>query len=113
MGIGNPTGIDHPDQPGIIGNVPSKKWRDELFENEETDRPWSVGDNVQLAVGQGDLQTDPLEMAIAYAALGNGGTIVTPHLGHRNPGRRRAGDLKEIRPRPPAATSRSTRTRAR
>src|SRR5262249_12742392 len=31
-------------------------------------------------VGQGDLQTNPLQMAIAYAAIGNGGTIVTPHL---------------------------------
>jgi penicillin-binding protein 2 len=81
LGIGDPTGIDLPTSEGSEGNVPSKKWRDELFENEETERPWSVGDNVQLAVGQGDLQTDPLEMAIAYAALGNGGTIVTPHLG--------------------------------
>ena len=47
----------------------------------ETDRPWSAGENIQLAVGQGDLQTDPLQMAIAYATLGNGGTVVTPHLG--------------------------------
>jgi penicillin-binding protein 2 len=81
LGIGDPTGIDLPTTEGTEGNVPSRKWRDELFENEETERPWSVGDNIQLATGQGDLQTDPLEMAIAYAALGNGGTIVTPHLG--------------------------------
>jgi penicillin-binding protein 2 len=79
LGIGDPSGIDIPD--GFDGNVPSRKWRDELFEAGETERPWSVGDNVQLATGQGDLQTDPLQMAIAYAALGNGGTIVTPHLG--------------------------------
>ena len=46
-----------------------------------TERPWSAGDNIQLATGQGDLQTNPLQMAIAYAALGNGGTIVTPHVG--------------------------------
>lgn len=79
MGIGDPTGIDIPD--GFDGLVPSKEWRDKLFEEEETERPWSQGDDVQLAVGQGDLQTDPLQMAIAYSALGNGGTIVTPHLG--------------------------------
>jgi penicillin-binding protein 2 len=79
LGIGRSTGIDLP--VGEVGNVPSKKWRDDLFAEGETDRPWSVGDNVQLATGQGDLQTDPLEMAVAYAALGNGGTIVTPHLG--------------------------------
>ena len=32
------------------------------------------------SVGQGDLQANPLQMAVAYAAVGNGGTIVTPHL---------------------------------
>ena len=64
------------------GLVPSKKWRDQLFaEGRPTERPWSAGDNIQLATGQGDLQTNPLQMAIAYAALGNGGTIVTPHVG--------------------------------
>jgi penicillin-binding protein 2 len=80
MGIGDPTGIDLPVGESAEGLVPSRKWRDELFEAGETERPWSVGDNVQLAVGQGDLQTNPLQMAIAYAALGNRGTIVTPHL---------------------------------
>ena len=56
--------------------MPSKQWRDQLSEEELTERPWSPGDNIQLAVGQGDLQTDPLQMAIAYATLGNGGTVV-------------------------------------
>jgi penicillin-binding protein 2 len=83
MGIGDPTGIDIPDN--FDGLVPSKKWRDELYEeaveNGEEQRPWSQGDDVQLAVGQGDLQTDPLQMAIAYSALGNNGTIVIPHIG--------------------------------
>ena len=79
-GIGDPTGLDLPGENE--GLVPSKKWRDELFAEGETERPWSAGDNIQLATGQGDLQTNPLQMAIAYAALGNGGTIVTPHVGH-------------------------------
>ena len=34
-------------------------------------RPWSVGDNMHLAVGQGDLLTDPLQMAVAYSTLAN------------------------------------------
>ena len=46
-----------------------------------TDRPWSEGDNVNLAVGQGDLQTNPLQMAVAYAAIANGGDVVRPHVG--------------------------------
>jgi penicillin-binding protein 2 len=79
LGIGRPTGLDLGGES--IGLVPSKKWRDELFANGETERPWSAGDNVQLATGQGDLQTNPLQLALAYAALGNGGTIVTPHVG--------------------------------
>jgi penicillin-binding protein 2 len=50
-------------------------------------REWSVGDNMQLAVGQGDLLTDPLQMAVAYSTLANAfmheghGTVVRPHLG--------------------------------
>ena len=46
-----------------------------------TNRPWSAGDNENLAVGQGDVQVTPLQLAVAYSALANGGTIVTPHLG--------------------------------
>ena len=48
-----------------------------------TDRPWSVGDNVNLAVGQGDLPVTPLQLAVAYAAVVNGGYVVRPHLGQR------------------------------
>ncbi len=43
--------------------------------------PWTVGDNVNLGVGQGDVQVTPLQLAVAYAALANGGEIVTPHAG--------------------------------
>jgi penicillin-binding protein 2 len=82
MGIGRPTGIDLPLGEGAEGLVPSKKWTEEEEANgNEYIEPWGPGQNIQLAVGQGYLQTDPLEMAIAYAALGNDGTIVTPHLG--------------------------------
>lgn len=79
LGIGRPTGIDLPG--GAEGLLPSQKWRNDLYREGETERPWSAGDNVQLATGQGDLQTNPLQMAIAYAAIANGGTIVTPHIG--------------------------------
>ena len=80
LGIGEPTGIDLPGErrrgccrasSGATNSPPKAK----------PNRPWSAGDNIQLAIGQGDLQTNPLQMAIAYAALGNGGTIVTPHVG--------------------------------
>ena len=79
LGFGRTPGIDLPgDAEGLL---PTQRWRNQLFEEGNTDRPWSAGDNIQLATGQGDLQASPLQMAIAYAALGNGGTIVTPHVG--------------------------------
>jgi penicillin-binding protein 2 len=81
MGIGQPTGIDLPQAEDTYGLVPSKKWTEEEEANgNEYIEPWGPGQNIQLAVGQGYLQTDPLQMAIAYAALGNDGTIVTPHV---------------------------------
>ena len=81
LGLGAPTGIDVPGEAS--GLVPSPEWRNDLFKQELTDRPWTSGDNVNLSVGQGDLQADPLQMAVAYAAIGNGGTVVRPHIGLR------------------------------
>jgi penicillin-binding protein 2 len=79
LGIGHPTGIDLPGE--VAGLLPTPQWRDQLYKDGQTDRPWSMGDNVNLAVGQGDLQADPLQMAVAYAAIGNGGDVVRPHVG--------------------------------
>jgi penicillin-binding protein 2 len=81
LGIGRPTGIDLPVTTEGVGLLPSRHWRNQLYREGGTERPWSAGDNVQLATGQGDLQTNPLQMAIAYAAIANDGTIVTPHVG--------------------------------
>jgi penicillin-binding protein 2 len=79
LGLGHTTGIDLPgESPGL---VPGPPWRNRLFKEHQTDRPWSYGDNVQLATGQGDLEADPLQMATAYAAIGNGGDVVRPHVG--------------------------------
>src|SRR3954465_1746791 len=78
-GLGERTGIDLP--ADVDGLIPDPAWRNRLYHEHLTDRPWSVGDNINLAVGQGDLEADPLQMAVAYAALGNGGTVLRPHLG--------------------------------
>jgi penicillin-binding protein 2 len=104
FGIGRSTGIDLPDE--ATGTLPSPKWRTSRNVLEQqcddaigqfrgkpkhppggcgiadgTNRPWSIGDNESLAVGQGDVQVSPLQLAVVYAALANGGTIVRPHLG--------------------------------
>jgi len=98
LGLGETTGIDLPGEgPGL---VPDRRWRDDVGERERRCRerrhipltalvgcgisdmrPWTVGDNVNLAVGQGDLQASPLQMAVAYGAIENGGRVVRPHLG--------------------------------
>ena len=81
LGMGRKTGIDLPAE--LAGLVPNPRWRNKLFKDKLTDRPWSVGDNVNLSVGQGDLQANPLQMAVAYATVANGGRVVTPHLADR------------------------------
>jgi penicillin-binding protein 2 len=97
LGIGRESGIDLPgEQPGLL---PTPEWRDQLYREELTERPWSAGDNVNLSVGQGDLQADPLQMAVAYATIANGGTVPRPHVALRVDDA--AGRvLREIEPRP-------------
>src|SRR3954464_9780565 len=81
LGLGRKTGIDLPGE--LPGLVPSPQWRDRLFKKHLTDRPWSVGDNINLSVGQGDLQANPLQMAVAYATIANGGNVLAPRIGER------------------------------
>ncbi|MDQ6817028.1 MAG: penicillin-binding transpeptidase domain-containing protein, partial [Actinomycetota bacterium] len=92
-GIGQAAGIDLRGE--AAGNLPDPRWRaavDRLeLKCEHTrhvpscgiadGRPWSIGDNVNLAVGQGDVQVTPLQLAVAYSAIANGGSVVRPHLG--------------------------------
>jgi penicillin-binding protein 2 len=81
LGLGRRTGIDLPGEaPGL---VPSPRWRNRLYKKHLTDRPWTPGDNINLSVGQGDLQADPLQMAVAYATIANGGRVLAPRLGQR------------------------------
>src|SRR5512133_3142567 len=83
-GLGRKPGIDVPD--ATSGLIPTPAWRNRVYRSHSNpfiDRPWTQGDNVNLAVGQGDVQVTPLQLARAYAALANGGTVVSPHVGGR------------------------------
>jgi penicillin-binding protein 2 len=81
LGIGRKTGIDLPVEES--GRLPTPAWRNSWFKQGLTDRQWSVGDNINLSVGQGDLLSNPLQMAVAYSAIANGGKVLRPRLGLR------------------------------
>ncbi|MBI2756981.1 MAG: penicillin-binding protein 2 [Chloroflexi bacterium] len=73
FGFGQPTGVQGVDE--VAGLVPDPAWK-----QRERGQPWTTGDSVNLAIGQGDLLVTPLQLANAYAALANGGTLRTPRL---------------------------------
>lgn len=74
FGIGSKTGIDLPGE--IDGIVPSPAWKEKVFNGD----PWRLGDTYNTAIGQYGFQVTPLQMVRAVAAIGNGGTLVTPRL---------------------------------
>lgn len=79
-GLGAYTGIDVPgEQPG---RVPDPAWKRSMHKddpNNENAR-WYPGDNINMSIGQGDLLTTPLQLAQAYGALVNGGSLLKPHM---------------------------------
>jgi penicillin-binding protein 2 len=82
FGFGAPTGIDI--GPENAGLVPTPEWRCKAFGGPPcagyVDRVWKPGYEVQLAIGQGDLEVTPIQMARFYAMIANGGEMVTPHI---------------------------------
>jgi penicillin-binding protein 2 len=78
LGLGHATGLDLPGEAG--GVVPTPKWLRKTF-REPAQRIWYEGYSVNLSIGQGYLAVTPLQLAVAYSALANGGTVVRPHVG--------------------------------
>jgi len=73
FGLGAQTGIDLTGEAS--GLVPDEAWK-----RQTRGEGWYPGDNVNLAIGQGDLLVTPLQIATLYAAIANGGTLYRPHL---------------------------------
>jgi penicillin-binding protein 2 len=81
FGFGHLTGIDLAGE--TAGRVPTRAGEKELYAalGNPDEAYWSVGDWVNLSIGQGDLLVSPIQLARGYAAIYNGGTLVTPHVG--------------------------------
>ena len=82
LGLGKRTGIALPYE--AIGRVPDPETRKRLHDANPKAFPngkWFSGDNVNLAIGQGELVITPLQLANAYASFANGGTVWVPRIG--------------------------------
>jgi len=76
FGFGVRPDIDLPAQSS--GLMPTPEQRIETWGE---DARWFPGDNTNIAIGQGEVQASPLQLANAYAMLANGGTRYQPRLG--------------------------------
>jgi penicillin-binding protein 2 len=82
FGMGSTTGLEIPgEQPG---RVPDDFWLQSQHKANPKAFPyniWLPGYTIQMAIGQGDLLVTPIQLAAAYAAIANGGTLYQPELG--------------------------------
>jgi penicillin-binding protein 2 len=83
-GFGAETGVPLPGEQE--GRVPTPEQKQAAHDQNPTAFPfgqWFTGDNVNLAVGQGEMLTTPMQLANAYAAFANGGTVYSPNIASR------------------------------
>jgi penicillin-binding protein 2 len=104
-GFGKDTGVDLPE--GNPGTVPTREWlyyfwKDNAHKGQnwckygrqngtyiqqiewqdcQSGNIWTPGQSVIAAIGQGYVSVTPLQLARAYAALANGGTLYSPRVG--------------------------------
>ena len=74
FGFGRKTGIEIGREESA-GLVPDGAWK-----QAELDEPWYAGDAVNMSIGQGYLQSSPLQVAVMFAVPANGGDLIRPHL---------------------------------
>lgn len=76
FGLGRPTGLGLAHE--ATGLIPTQEWKQRRFSE-----PWVRGETVSAAIGQGFNLVSPLQLAVSYAAIANGGTLVRPRLVQR------------------------------
>lgn len=73
FGFGALTGIDLPREKS--GVIPTQEWKLARFK-----KPWQMGETISVSIGQGFNTVTPLQLAVAYSALANGGTVYRPQI---------------------------------
>ena len=73
FGWGNQTRIDLPGESR--GLIPCPEWKKEVKKEN-----WWDGDTYNLSIGQGDVLATPLQVAVAFAAIANKGTLYKPKI---------------------------------
>ena len=103
LGLGRRTGV--PLSPESKGRLSDPGTRKRLHDDNPKAFPegrWFTGDNVNLAIGQGETVITPLQLGTAYATFANGGTLYQPRLAARVLNQ----DGSAVRDVPPAPKSR-------
>jgi penicillin-binding protein 2 len=76
-GLGTQTGIDIPgERRGIL---PSSAWKRAAYKRREM-QVWFPGDTISVGIGQGQMQTTPLQLAHAIATVAGRGKRFQPRL---------------------------------
>jgi penicillin-binding protein 2 len=73
FGLGEVAGIDLPGEKS--GLVPTKEWKLKRRKS-----AWQLGETISISIGQGFNLVTPLQLANAFAAFANGGTLWKPYL---------------------------------
>ena len=73
FGWGSKTGIDLPQE--AEGFLPDPSWK-----KEELGEIWYDGDTYNLSIGQGYLRVTPLQMAVSFMPIANGGKLLRPQV---------------------------------
>ena len=91
-GFGQKTGIELAPEEAA-GLVADDAWKRKQFNWE-----WTVGDTVNMSIGQGFLQATPLQVAVMFSVPANGGDRIKPHLLKDNEESRKWRKSLDIKP---------------
>ncbi len=76
--FGKKTGIDLPFEKN--GIYPDRDYRIKTTQQGKSVRPWTRGNDFQLAIGQGEMNSTVIQATVLMAAMANGGNVVTPRI---------------------------------